>query len=201
MVYRECLIFHWKTKKLLDILSFGVGRHNLLVSVLRHSAILLGDEKQRKRFWQWGKTNLKYHLLFCVSKFFWGIFLNVFSTVPSCPLIFQIWKLSQSVERATLNKSVWLVTNATTASKYIPKRTRTCINWNPTFQTQIYLVKVTLNVSIVKKDLLHKKQILKILWSEVWKGGFKWFVVCLFICYYPKHIGCLWMSRKTGRQN
>ena len=133
LVYLEWLSSHWKTKKLLDILSFGVGRHNLLVSVLRHSAILLGDEKQRKRFWQWGKKNLKYHLLFCVSKFFWGIFLNVFSTVPSCPLMFQSWKLSQSVERATLNKSVWLVTNTTTASKYIPKRTRICIYWNPPF--------------------------------------------------------------------
>ena len=81
LVYLECLSFHvfyWKTKKLLDILSFGVGRHNLLVSVLRHSAILLGDEKQRKRFWQWGEKNMKYHLLFCDSKFFRRIFLNVF---------------------------------------------------------------------------------------------------------------------------
>ena len=33
-----------------------------------------------------------------------------------------------SMARANLNKSVWLVTNATTASKYIPKRTRICIN-------------------------------------------------------------------------
>ena len=41
------------------------------------------------------------------------------------------------------------------------------------FQTQIYLVKVPLNVNIVKQDLLHKKQFLKILWSEVWKGGFQ----------------------------
>ena len=34
---------------------------------------------------------------------------------------------------------------------------------NPPFQTQIYLVKVSLNVNIVKQDLLHKKQFLKIL--------------------------------------
>ena len=26
---------------------------------------------------------------------------------------------------------------------------------------------------IVKQDLLNKKQFLKILWSEVWKGGFQ----------------------------
>ena len=31
------------------------------------------------------------------------------------------------------------------------------------FQTQIYLVKVPINVNIVKQDLLHKKQFLKIL--------------------------------------
>ena len=28
-------------------------------------------------------------------------------------------------------------------------------------------------MSIVKQDLLHKKQFLKNLWSEVWKGGFQ----------------------------
>ena len=75
--------------------------------------------------------------------------------------------------RANLNKSVWLVTNTTTASKFIPKRTRICLNWNPPFQTQNYLIKVSINVKIVKQDLLHKKQFLKILWSEVWKGGFQ----------------------------
>ena len=63
-----------------------------------------------------------------------------------------------SMARANLNKSVWLVTNTTTASKYIPNRTRICIYWNPLFQTQIYLVKVPLNVNIVKQDLLNKKQ-------------------------------------------
>ena len=47
------------------------------------------------------------------------------------------------------------------------------MNWNPTFQTQIYLVKVPLNVNIVKQDLINKNQFLKMLWSEVWKGGFQ----------------------------
>ena len=28
-------------------------------------------------------------------------------------------------------------------------------------------------MNIVKQDLLHKKQFLKILWSVVWKGGFQ----------------------------
>ena len=65
--------------------------------------------------------------------------------------------------RANLNKSEELVTNTTAASKYMPKRPRICINLNPPFQTQIYLVKVPLNVNIVKQDLLDKNQFLKIL--------------------------------------
>ena len=40
--------------------------------------------------------------------------------------------------------------NTTKASKYIPKRPIICINWNPLFRTKIYLVKVPLNVSVVK---------------------------------------------------
>ena len=75
--------------------------------------------------------------------------------------------------RANRKKSKYFSTYTTTASKYIPKRPRICINWNPPFQTQIYLVNVPLNVNIVKQDLLNKKQFLKILWSEVWKGVFQ----------------------------
>ena len=37
-------------------------------------------------------------------------------------------QLIYSEHVANLNKSVWLVKNTTTASKYIPKRTRICIN-------------------------------------------------------------------------
>ena len=42
--------------------------------------------------------------------------------------------------RANLNKSVWLVTNFTTESKYIPRRTRISINWNPPFQTSLHKI-------------------------------------------------------------
>ena len=65
------------------------------------------------------------------------------------------------------------MTSTSTASKYIPKRPRICINWYLSFQTQIYLVKIPLNVNIVKQYLLNKKQFLKILWSIVscLKGG------------------------------
>ena len=80
---------------------------------------------------------------------------------------------SHSMAKNNLNKGKKVLTSTTTASKYMPKRPRICINWNPPFQTQIYLVKVPLNVNIVKQDLLNKKQFLKILWSEVWKGGFQ----------------------------
>ena len=68
-------------------------------------------------------------------------------------------------------KSKDFSTSTTTASKYIPKRPRICINWNPPFQTQIYLVKVPLNVNIVKQDLLYKKQFLKILLKWCLRGG------------------------------
>ena len=75
-----------------------------------------------------------------------------------------------SMATANLKKSEDLMTNTTAASKYIPRRSKICVNWNPLFQTKIYLVKIPLNVKIVKQDLLNKKQFLKILWSEVWKG-------------------------------
>ena len=81
--------------------------------------------------------------------------------------------VNHSMARDNLNKSKKFLTSTTTASKYITKRPRICINWNPPFQTQIYLVKIPLNVNIVKQDLLNKKQFLKILWSDVWKGGFQ----------------------------
>ena len=55
-----------------------------------------------------------------------------------------------SMAKANLNKNEFFLTNTTTTSKYIPKRPRICINWYPPFQTQIYFVKVPLNVSIVK---------------------------------------------------
>ena len=47
---------------------------------------------------------------------------------------------NHSMARANLNKSVWLVTNTTTASKYIPRRTRISINWNPPFQTSLHKI-------------------------------------------------------------
>ena len=67
-----------------------------------------------------------------------------------------MWQLAtfiltfQSMARANLNKSKKVLTYTTTASKYIPKRLRICIIWIPPFQTQIYLVKVPLNMNIVK---------------------------------------------------
>ena len=48
-------------------------------------------------------------------------------------------ELNHSMARANLNKSEELVASTTTASKYIPKRPRIT-----------YLVKVPLNVSVVK---------------------------------------------------
>ena len=68
-------------------------------------------------------------------------------------------------------KSKFFLTSTTIASKYIPKRPKNLHQLKSPFQSQIYLVKVPLNVNIVKQGLLHKKQFLKILWCKVWKGG------------------------------
>ena len=61
--------------------------------------------------------------------------------------------LFHSMTRANLNKSVCLVTNTTTASKYIPKRPESASIEIPPFRPKFtYLVKVPLNVNIVKQD-------------------------------------------------
>ena len=46
--------------------------------------------------------------------------------------------MSVSMARASLNKSWELVTNTTAASKYIPKRPKIFINWNPPFQNWLH---------------------------------------------------------------
>ena len=48
--------------------------------------------------------------------------------------------LHHSMARANLNKSVWLLTNTTTASKYIPRRTRISINLSPPFQSSLHKI-------------------------------------------------------------
>ena len=67
-----------------------------------------------------------------------------------------------SMAGANLNRIKKVLTFITT-SKYISKRLRICINSNPPFQTQIYLVKRPRNVNFVQQDLPNKKQFLKIL--------------------------------------
>ena len=54
----------------------------------------------------------------------------------------RFWRsiLIHSMARANLNKSVWRVTNTTTVSKYIPRRTRISIIWNPPFQTSLHKI-------------------------------------------------------------
>ena len=88
----------------------------------------------------------------------------------------RFWRsiLIHIMARANLNKSVWRVTNTTTVSKYIPRRTRISINLNPPFQTQIYLVKVSLNVNIVKQDILQKNSFWKFYEVRSERGDFKW---------------------------
>ena len=45
-----------------------------------------------------------------------------------------------SIAIANLNKSEDFVTNTTAASKYIPRRPRISINWNPPFQTSLHKI-------------------------------------------------------------
>ena len=94
-----------------------------------------------------------------------------------------------SMARANLYKSEFFSTSTTAASKYITKKPRICIKWNPPFQTKIYVVKVPLNVNIVKQDLLNEKQFLKILWSKVWKGEFQKMKILVLLDMYFDTVG------------
>ena len=85
----------------------------------------------------------------------------------------------------SMSRTIWIKVNSSWLllpqhqSTY-PRGPESASNKSPSypFQTQIYLVKVPLNVNIVKQDLLNNKQFLKILWSEVWKVGF-WLIQIL----------------------
>ena len=48
--------------------------------------------------------------------------------------------LGHSMVTANLKKSEDFVTNTTAASKFIPRRPRISINWNPTFQTSLHKI-------------------------------------------------------------
>ena len=60
---------------------------------------------------------------------------------------FEVW---QSVFKHPVDKSKVEISQNFVAF-------RISINWNPSFQTQIYLVKAPLDVNIVKQDLVNKK--------------------------------------------
>ena len=88
--------------------------------------------------------------------------------------------------RANLNISKFFFTSTTTASNYIPnERPRICINRNPPFQTQIYLVKVPLNMNLIRL-----KQFLKSLWSQVWKRGFQLMQILVLLGMYLDSMVC-----------
>ena len=84
--------------------------------------------------------------------------------VSSYPIFIDL-QFNHSMARGNLNKSKKVLNSTTSASKYIPKRPIICISWNlkSPFQIHFFLVKVPLNVNIVKQDLLNKKQFLKTL--------------------------------------
>ena len=110
------------------------------------------------------------------------------------PIQLQFWTIlfpyklcvneKQSMARANLNKSEWLVTNTTTASKYIPKRPRICINWNPPFQTSLH--KIFEHCFLWSKSYFTRRGILL---SKFWSAdsGFFRYVLwcCGSICHQP----------------
>ena len=71
----------------------------------------------------------------------------------------------QSMATANLKKSEEFVTNTTAASKYIPRRPRISINWNPTFQTSLHKISKVIFFRLTKfffrnKNFFSKEQLL-----------------------------------------
>ena len=84
------------------------------------------------------------------------------------------WKseLYHSMARANVNNSVWLVTNTPTASKYIPRRPKISINWNPPFQTSLH--RILKNCFLWSKSYFELSHLEVILLSKFWseRGDF-----------------------------
>ena len=95
------------------------------------------------------------------------------------------WKKGiHSTAIAILKKSEAIVKNTTAASKYIPRRPRISINWNPPFQTQIYLVnskkwkisKSGTKVLLLRLQILSKLQF----FCNARVVGSRWWVAAIF---------------------
>ena len=98
-----------------------------------HGFVLLSFSRENRlgNFWEFKSNYSTYNIGRCLKRTgfpdFW---------------ILGIQK-SHSIATANLNKREWLVTNTTTASKYIPKRLRISINQNSPFSDQNLLSKST----------------------------------------------------------
>ena len=108
-----------------------------------------------------------------------------------------IFLRDHSMTTANLNKSEDLVINTTTASKYIPRRLRICINWNFLFKTQIYLVKAYLSVNIAKQDLrtYFVKSVLENIMKWSLKGGFQLMLILGLLSMYVRWFRIFQTSR------
>ena len=100
---------------------------------------------------------------------FWQV-----SSAPSLTDHMVYTSPAHSMARANQNKSENLMTNTTAASKYKSRRPRIYINWNSPFQTNMYIVKVPVDVKIVKKDLLHENSFWYIYEVRFERGDFNW---------------------------
>ena len=88
--------------------------------------------------------------------------------------------------RANLNKSKKVLTFTTTASKYLPKRARSCINWNPPFQTSLYKIfkNVFYEVNHISQCLHLEVFLLSKFESK--RGGFKLALAILWTFFWMK---------------
>ena len=97
--------------------------------------------------------------------------------------IFLSKKFDLSMAIANLNKTEKLVTNTTTASKYMPKMPRICINGNPPFRTSLH--KTFKNCFLWSKFyftmLTFRRTFNKKIW--VWQGEFQMMQILELWCF------------------
>ena len=109
------------------------------------------------------------HVIFC-NFMEWSIYIlrspwfgvEIFAAYLLQQVAFYV--RDHSMARVNLNKSEELVTNTTVASKYIPKRSKICINRNPLSQTSLH--------KILKNGFLWSKSFFTTL---TFRGNFTWF--------------------------
>ena len=86
-------------------------------------------------------------------------------------------RFSHSMAMGNLNKSKETTPTTTTASKYIPRRTKISINWNPTFQTSLHKISKVIFFRLSNKifEIFHFWKFTSQKTSERWDFNLCWF--------------------------